>query len=167
MRITSICSVLPLLVALAGVVPSGLAQQTIAGQPVHGSCIGKPTAAAPPQQGSWTKCLLFNVPALKRLVVETVSYAVQVPASGFPSDLVFGKNAGPGNHLFFLEGSDPNMFTYTPVLTGVDRGTNVYRGTYLTRFYIEENQVLAAGVAFTAVAINNQSFAFSGYLVDK
>jgi hypothetical protein len=138
-------------------------------QPVHGFCDAAPIPAPPTQRGSWAKCDFLVVPARRTLVVETVSYAIQVPQPGLPDNLVFGRASVGSNHLFFgdANGADHNTLVYAPTLTGVVDNTSVYRGAYATRLYLEENQVLSAGVSFNVLVNSNQSFAFSGYLLNR
>jgi len=170
--VVTICAV-----ALLGATPAGSlgSEGAVVGDlnhhvhPVHGFCIAAPIKEPPPEHGSSAKCDLLIVPATQALVVETVSYSIQGPIPGFPDDLVFGRASLGDGRLFFgaPNGPDFNTFTYSPVLSGVIDNTNLYRGAYLTRFYLQENQILSAGVHFTAVAVAQQSFAFSGYLVEN
>ncbi|CAN5432308.1 hypothetical protein BH11PSE9_BH11PSE9_17170 [soil metagenome] len=118
------------------------------------------------------KCILYTVPAGKRLVVETVSYAVEAQNGGIVRNVVFGQD---DTRFFLSPGIGPNVYALTPAFTYLDVYSNPgapsprkYAATQPLRAYLDENQVFAA-VTYVAEApvTNYQVFTFSGYLVEK
>jgi hypothetical protein len=129
-----------------------------AAQPVNGTC----TAAYYVNNVGAGKCVLFTVPAGKRLVVETVSYYVNVDPSLPLLNIVFGLNTPSAN---ILPGS-PN--TYTVSTTPTNNGVSLYySASQALHIYIDEAQSLAAAFQDSGGANYDQTFSFSGYLVDK
>jgi hypothetical protein len=124
-------------------------------QPVNGACIAS-FAAGP---GS---CVLFTVPAGKRLVVETVSYSVVVSPTQSLGSIVFGLNTVP---QYFQVGS-PNLYAVStaPYFNGA---AVVYSASQPLRIYLDEGQAFAAGGSISDSNNYEQDFSFSGYLVEK
>lgn len=113
----------------------------------------------------YVKCKLYTVPAGKRLVVETVSYQVTFDATQFLYSLAFGTD---DTSTQYLRISAPNVFVVAPGPPTVFGGNKYYSASQSLRFYIDEGQVLAAGMEHGPSNTNySHIFAFSGYLVDK
>jgi hypothetical protein len=113
-------------------------------------------------------CILYKVPVGKRLVVETVSYDVTSFSPGVVRKIVFGQDVA---NLYLAPGIGPNVYAVAPVLgyTTVYGGveSRVYSATQPLRAYFDENQVFGS-VAYVSDGISaDQTFTFSGYLVDK
>jgi hypothetical protein len=126
-------------------------------QPVNGRCI-----AGTDSNGA-IKCVLYSVPAGKRLVVETVSYQAVSEAGTPVYQVLFGLNDPSSSNLFY-PGS--NIYSVTPTFV-YETSARVYSATQALRIYIDENQSLAAGDTHGGTANFQQGFSFSGYLVDK
>ena len=126
-------------------------------QPVNGAC----TTAAD-GFGS-IKCALYSVPAGKRLVVETVSYKMTTASGTAVYFVTFGQDAGFANLPFGY----PNIYNLTPVFTYEFASGRTYTGAQALQMYIDENQTFAAGGARGGTVNYVNTFAFSGYLVDK
>lgn len=127
-------------------------------QPVNGACGGFI------DNNGVIKCLLFTVPAGKRLVVETVSYSATTQAGTPVYQVVFGQNDPSAANLFY---SSTNTYAVNPAYAYENGGARVYSATQALRIYIDENQSLAAGDSHGGNANYQQLFTFSGYLVDK
>jgi len=132
-----------------------------AGQPqaVHGNCyaVAASTFVA--------SCIAATVPAGKQLVVEMISYQLRSDEFNVAPFLVkAGLDAGFGNITI----AQPNVFVF-PVGTPVDRGFGnlYYPETRDVRIYLDEDQSLRIGADFGSANNLQQSFAFSGFLVNK
>jgi hypothetical protein len=124
-------------------------------QPVNGACTASFAAAL-------GNCVLFTVPAGKRLVVETVSYSVVVLPSQSLVSIVFGLNTVS---QYFQVGS-PNLYAVSsaPYSNGAAVG---YSASQPLRIYLDEGQAFAAGGSISGSNNYEQDFSFSGYLVEK
>jgi len=126
--------------------------------PVHGTCM----AATYLLQSS--KCILYTVPAGKRLVVETVTYNLYV-SSVSALRVIFGQDSGKAN----LYTSDPNVFQLAPAITGVSQSAYSYGNSAAIRFYLDAGQSLAgqADLSGPDAGFSPDVFGFSGYLVER
>lgn len=124
-------------------------------QPVNGAC----SASFADSVGT---CILFTVPAGKRLVVETVSYSVALTPSQYLTSILFGLNTA----LPYFQVGSPNLYAVstTPYFNG---GANVYSASQPLRIYLDQGQAFVAGGSVTGSSNYEQDFSFSGYLVDR
>lgn len=127
-------------------------------QPVNATC----------RTFSDAKCILYTVPAGKRLVVETVSYVAYSTSAGRIDSIYFGQDVADV-YGFLLPDVNTNIYSVAPVLTSDAAGLRRYNATQPLRAYIDENQRLAAAVYSGGVGAYStpQTLIFSGYLVDK
>ena len=126
-------------------------------QPVSGGCSGFAALSG------ITKCVLYTVPAGKRLVVELVSFEAAADGSNSVYKILVGKNNPPFGNILI----GTNVFTLSPGVATVISTTKLYFGSQTLRFYLDENEQLAGQVNFTGGTNFQQLFSFSGYLVDK
>ncbi|MCL5801658.1 MAG: hypothetical protein M1283_03925 [Gammaproteobacteria bacterium] len=137
-------------------------------EPVNGSCVTS-TLTGPSASDFGYVCVLFVVPASKRLVVETVGYTLNATLrSPLKMVLFTGLPSGITN-LFPLRETDPNTYTFYSLPSLGSFLT--YSNTHATRFYLDENGTLLAGARvlgpLNTTTPTQQVFTFSGYLVDK
>jgi len=125
-------------------------------QPVRGNC----QAFAQPG-GSDAKCVLYAVPAGKRLFVESVSY--KVFTGGTINDLVFGEDSPMFSNIIF----GPAVYEITLPAAVNYSSVKMVAGSQNISFYIEEGQSLAANFSYSGGPSYQQIFGFSGHLVDK
>jgi hypothetical protein len=128
-------------------------------QPVSGHCM----ADSPANHPGMAKCVLYTVPAGKRLVVETVSFGLVTAAAEDVSEVVFGKNHTEVVNILFAAGA----YAVSPGTPFISTTTKRYSGSQQLRFYLEEDEGLAGQVYYTGGPSYMQDFGFSGYLVDK
>jgi hypothetical protein len=126
-------------------------------QPVNGACSGFSAAF------NITKCLLYTVPAGKRLVVESISFQSYTDSAQSVVRLLFGKDSPQYANIAFGAG----VYSGSPGTPAIASGTKYYSGFQPVRFYMEEGDGLAAEVDYTGGSNYQQSFSFSGHLVDK
>ncbi len=132
-------------------------------QPVNGTC------ETFREGGSGYRCILYKVPVGKRLVVELISYSLQVPSATLMYQMVAGRHdpspkifEGVGRQLYAVNLTQPSV-----IGGGLGLFKN-YSGSQSMTFYLEETEELAVGVRDDGTAvIFQQKFSFSGYLVDK
>jgi hypothetical protein len=125
---------------------------------VNGHCSATNSLDAPT-----AACVMYTVPAGKRLVVETVTYLLSTLAtSNVFTNLTFG---------YSQNGTTPapentyNFAVNPVVLPG--NGLQWAYGTLSLRMYLDEHQSLMGSFAFSPATGVAQEFGFSGYLVDK
>lgn len=128
-----------------------------AAQPVNGACSGFSAAF------NITKCLLYTVPAGKRLVVESMSLQSYSDSTQSVVRLLFGKDSPQFANIAF----GPGVYSASPGTPAIASGAKYYSGFQPVRFYMEEGDGLAAEVDYTGGSNFQQSFSFSGHLVDK
>jgi hypothetical protein len=126
-------------------------------QPVSAGCSGFSALTG------ITKCVLYTVPAGKRLVVELVSFEAAADSSNSVYKILFGKNNPPFGNILI----GTNVFTLSPGVATVLSGTKLYFGAEALRFYLDESEQLAGQVDYTGGTNFQQQFSFSGFLVDK
>lgn len=131
-----------------------------AAQPVSGKCTGSTFTDS-------FKCTLYTVPMGKRLVVELVSQRLISLPTQAVTLLQFGRND-----------QALSSFSDGDKVYSVNLGSSVtFNGSFSThfgstslRFYLDEGDQLAGSAVFSSYfgsAAQVQTFAFSGYLVDK
>lgn len=127
-----------------------------AAQPVNGAC----SASFGDSVGN---CILYTVPAGKRLVVETVSYSVVVEPGQNLVSILFGLNTP----LPYFQVGSPNLYgvSTSPYFNGA---AFIYSATQPLRIYLDEGQSFTGGGSVNSSGSSyEQDFSFSGYLVDR
>ncbi len=124
-----------------------------AAQPVHGLC----------QSQYGTPCVLYTVPAGKRLVVQTVSYYVLTSDAAAVELISFGAYA---NDLRYA--NVDNSYAVTPALTTNAFGPRFlsWAGSQALTAYFEQGEAFAAAL-FSRTGSTTERYSFSGYLVDR
>jgi hypothetical protein len=117
------------------------------------------------QEGGNALCVLYTVPAGKRLVVETVSFYVTTPAGSNWGPVAFGATSSAVNPFFFLQA---NAVAFTPVQG--QSGTGLMQGfsTQMVKMYLAPGQILMGEFEYGSPTntFYGDYFSFSGYLVD-
>jgi hypothetical protein len=125
---------------------------------VNGNCVASNSPDQPRAQ-----CVMYTVPAGKRLVVETVTYAVSTLATSNDfTNLTFGYTQDGINPSF----DNIYFLTVKPVVLP-GNGYQYANDTIPLKMYLEERQSLMGTFTFSPATVATQRFAFSGYLVDK
>jgi hypothetical protein len=125
-----------------------------AGDPVSGTCSDTVGSKL---------CVLYTVPAGKRLVVQQISYHVVADPSAPAFLIIFGRLHS--NTIFLCFGCDTMAFS--PLFSAALSTTYRYADTRLVRYYVDEGDSFIGQLGFNGANNFAQTISFSGSLVDK